>query len=92
MQRRLALERFDALSVDFTYWKAQDYMNWLSVSPAGWKDSLGDFMDLDTCAVQEAELAPSPTEEVLVHVAGNSRQVKPVLHRDSIRWQKIGGP
>ena len=49
-------------------------------------------MDLDTCAVREVELVPSPTEEVSVHVAGNSRQVKPVLDRDSIKWQNIDGP
>ena len=49
-------------------------------------------MDLDTCAVREAELVPSPTEEVSVYVTGNSRQVKPVLDRDSIRWQNIDGP
>ena len=67
-------------------------MNWLSISPAGWKDALGDFMDLDTCAVREAELVPSPTEKVSVYVAGNSRQVKPVLDRDSIKWQNIDGP
>ena len=66
-------------------------MNWLFVSPAAWKDSLGDFMDLDTCAIREAELVPSPMEEVSVHVAGNSRQVKPVLDWDSIKWQNING-
>ena len=92
LQRRLTAKRFDALSVDFVYQKAQDYMNWLSVSPAGWKDSLGDFMDLDTCTIWEAELVPSPTEEVSVHVAGNSPQVKHVFDRDSIRWQNIDGP
>ena len=48
-------------------------MNWLFVSPVGWKDSLGDFMDLDTCAIRKAELVPSPMEEVSVYVAGNSR-------------------
>ena len=53
---------------------------------------MGDFIDLDICAVWEAELVPSPTEEVSVHVAGNSRQVKAVLDRDSIRWQNIDGP
>ena len=66
-------------------------MNWLFVSPAAWKDSLGDFMDLDTCAIGKAEMVPSPTEEVSVHVASNSRQVKPVLDQDSIKWQNIDG-
>ena len=92
LQRQLAAERFDALRVDFIYYKAQDYMNWLFISPTGWKHSLGDFMDLDTCAVQKTELVLSPTEEVSVYVASNSCQVKPVLDRDSIRWQIIDGP
>ena len=39
-------ERFDVLRVAFIDKKAQDYMNWLFVSPMGWKESLGDFMDL----------------------------------------------
>ena len=51
LQRRLASERFDVLNMAFIYKKAQNYMNWLSVSPTRWKKSLSDFMDLDTCAL-----------------------------------------
>ena len=80
------------LSIDFIYQKAQDYMNWLFVSPAEWKDSLGDFMDLDSCAVHETEVVCSPSEEVSVNAVGNSRQHKLVLDRDSIKWQNIDGP
>ena len=48
-------------------------MNWLSVSPAEWKDSLGGFMDLDSYAVHETEVVSSPPEEVSVNAVGNSR-------------------
>ena len=92
LQRRLASERFAALSVEFIYEKAQDYMNWLSVSPTGWKDSLGDFMDLDTCALT-ADAAPiTPSESLTVNAVANPRQAKPVLDRDSIKWHNIDGP
>ena len=92
LQRRLAAERFDALSVSFIYETAQDYMSWLSISPTGWKESLGDFMDLDSCAIREAESQKGSPAIEEINVAGSLCQLKPVLDRDSIKWRNIDGP
>ena len=92
LQRRLAAEQFDMLSVEFIYQKAQDYMNWLLVSPTGQKDSLGDFMDLDTCVVNKVGAFAETLESLIVHAIVNSRQLKPMLDWDSIKWQNIDGP
>lgn len=91
LQRRLASESFDSLSVEFIYQKAQDYMNWLSVSPTGWKDTLGDFMDLDSCAVHGVSPSGDP-EPPAAHAMDQARHPRPVLDRDLIRWQNIDGP
>lgn len=55
LQRRLAAEPFEMLGVDFIYQKTQDYMNWLSVSPTGWKESLKDYMDIDVVSTNVKE-------------------------------------
>ena len=95
LQRRLASEDFAALSVDFIYQKSQDYMNWLSVAPVGWKKSLGDFMDIDqvVCATR-TELA-NPEVPVTLEDAmplGEGRTRRPVLRGDTIIWKNVDGP
>ena len=67
------MERFDALSVSFIYEKAQDCMKWLSVSPTGWKESLDDFMDLDSCTIREAKEANHSSDYEEVNIVGSSR-------------------
>lgn len=57
--------------MDSIYQKAQDYINWLSVLPASWKEPLGDFMDvdMDETTVQETLMSPeepSSSETVCV--------------------------
>ena len=67
-------------------------MNWLSVSPTGWKETLGDFMDLDTCAITTDDVSEITEETTKVNAVGNLHQSKPVLDRDSIKWHNIDGP
>ena len=91
---RMATENFDSLSVEFIYGKAQDYMNWLSVAPTGWKDSLGDYMDLDKVACiastgsKESDVMVDPEDAFL----GEGRSRRPVLRGDTIQWRNIDGP
>ena len=43
-------------------------MNQLLVSPTEWKDNLGDFMDLDTCALNAVESSTETDETPTVNV------------------------
>ena len=49
-------------------------------------------MDLDSTTLHGAEVSSYPIEEMSVNAVGTSRQHKPVLDQDAIRWQNIDGP
>ena len=53
---------------------------------------MGDFMDLDTCTLREVEVASNQSEPEEINTGGSSRQLKPILDWDSIRWLNIHGP
>ena len=67
-------------------------MNWLSVSPTGWKDSLGDFIDLDSCVLNGVVASEDDSESLGVNAMDHTRHSKAVLDRDSIQWRNIDGP
>ena len=71
LQRRPVVEQFGVLSVDFIYKKGQDYMTWLLVSRTRWKDTLEDFMDLGTCALNGVETSIETNETPTVNVVSN---------------------
>ena len=90
----MATENFGALSVEFIYGKAQDYMNWLSVAPTRWKDSLGDYMDLDQVACTAS--IGSKESDAVVNLEdaflGEGRSRRLVLRGDTIQWRNIDEP
>ena len=85
-------KRFDAFGVDFINQKTQDYMNWLSVSLSSWKDLLGDFMDLNSCALNGTVASYDDLESLMVNTMNHTCYSKAVLDQDSIQWQNIDVP
>ena len=85
-------EQFDALCMEFIYEKAQDCMDWHSISTTGWKQSSGDFMDLDTCVVNEVGTVDETMASPTMYVVTNPHYSKPVLDWDSIKWHETDGP
>lgn len=89
----MATERFEFLSVGFTYWKAQDYINWLSVALTGWKNNLQDYVDVDqvTCTVSQSSETQRPAPLIETDLVGQGHSCNPVLNGDTIVWCNIDG-